>query len=114
MTPADLAGAPPLALAQAQAAPSIWIQLIPFVLIFVIMYFLIIRPQQKRMKEHQSMLEALRKGDEVVTSGGIIAKVSKVGDDEVEGEISDGVKVRIVKHTISNVVSKTEPVGAQR
>ncbi|MEM9724673.1 MAG: preprotein translocase subunit YajC [Pseudomonadota bacterium] len=88
--------------------------LIPFALIFVIMYFLIIRPQQRRVKEHQEMIAALRRGDEVVTAGGVVAKITKVkeGEDEVEGEIADGVRVRIVKATIGAVLSKTAPADA--
>ena len=85
-------------------------QFIPLILIFVIMYFLLIRPQQKKMKEHKAMVEALRRGDQVVTQGGIIGKVSKVKEDgEVEVEIAEGVKVRVVQATISQVLSKTEP-----
>lgn len=84
--------------------------LVPFILIFVIMYFLLIRPQQKRAKEHKAMVAALRRGDQVVTQGGVIGKVVKVkDDDEVEVEIADGVKVRVVRSTIVAVVSKTEP-----
>lgn len=86
--------------------------LIPFVLIFVIMYFLMIRPQQKRMKEHRAMVEALKKGDQVVTQGGILGKVASVRDNEVEIEIAQGVKVRVVRSTISSVVSKTDPAPA--
>jgi preprotein translocase subunit YajC len=74
------------------------------------MYFLLIRPQQKKVKEHQAMVSALRRGDQVVTQGGVIGKVVKVKDDgEVEVEIADGVKVRVVQSTIATVVSKTEP-----
>jgi len=83
---------------------------VPLILIFAIMYFLLIRPQQKKMKEHKAMVEALRRGDQVVTQGGIIGKVSKVKEgDEVEVEIAEGVKVRVVRATISQVLSKTEP-----
>lgn len=85
-------------------------QFIPLILIFAIMYFLLIRPQQKKVKEHQAMVAALRRGDQVVTQGGLIGKVVKVKDDgEVEVEIADGVKVRVVQSTIATVVSKTEP-----
>jgi preprotein translocase subunit YajC len=85
--------------------------LVPFVLIFVIMWFLIIRPQQKRVKSHQEMIKNVRRGDTVVTSGGIIAKVSKVIDDaEIEAEIADGVRVKLVKSMIQDVRSKSEPV----
>ena len=86
--------------------------LLPLVLIFVIFYFLLIRPQQKRAKEHKLTVENLRLGDQVVTAGGVIAKVTKVIDDnEVEVEISQGVKVKLVRSTISGVLSKTEPAN---
>ena len=86
-------------------------QFIPLILIFGIMYFLLIRPQQKKLKEHQAMLNALRRGDQVITQGGIMGKITKVKDDssEVEVEIASGVNVRIVKATIATVVNKTEP-----
>lgn len=84
-------------------------QFIPLILIFAIMWFLLIRPQQKKLKEHQAMVSALRRGDQVVTQGGMIGKVSKVKDDELEVEISEGVKVRVVRNTIAQVLSKTEP-----
>ncbi|WP_293798727.1 preprotein translocase subunit YajC [uncultured Bosea sp.] len=87
------------------------IQLVPFLLIFVIMWFLIIRPQQRRAKSHQELIKNVRRGDTVVTSGGLIAKVSKVVDDaELEVEIADGVRVRIVRGMIQDVRSKSEPV----
>ncbi|MEJ5216786.1 preprotein translocase subunit YajC [Cognatishimia sp. D5M38] len=87
-------------------------QFMPLILIFAIMYFLLIRPQQKKVKEHQAMVAAVRRGDEVVTQGGLIGKVSKVkdGENELEVEIADGVKVRVVQNTIADVKSKTEPV----
>jgi len=85
---------------------------IPLILIFAIMYFLLIRPQQKKAKDHQKMVEALRRGDQIVTQGGIIGKVTKVKDEgEVEVEIASGVKVRVVKATIAQVISKTEPAA---
>lgn len=85
-------------------------QFIPLILIFAIMYFLLIRPQQKKLKEHKAMVEALRRGDQVVTQGGLIGKVSKVKDEsEIEVELADGVKVRVVRATIAQVLSKTEP-----
>ncbi|MBF9031363.1 preprotein translocase subunit YajC [Rhodobacterales bacterium HKCCE3408] len=85
-------------------------QIILLALIFGIMYFLLIRPQQKKVKEHQAMVAALRRGDEVVTQGGLIGKITKVKDDnEVEVELSQGVKVRVVRQTIATVRSKTEP-----
>ena len=85
--------------------------LIPLILIFGIMYFLLIRPQQKKLKVHQAMITALRRGDQVVTAGGLIGKVTKVKDEgnEVEVEIATGVNVRVVRSTITSVVSKTEP-----
>ncbi|MGR3634369.1 MAG: preprotein translocase subunit YajC [Shimia sp.] len=87
-------------------------QFLPLILIFAIMYFLLIRPQQKKVKEHQNMVEALRKGDRVVTQGGLIGKVVKVKEDnEVEVEVAEGVKVRVVKSTIAQVLSKTEPAN---
>ena len=81
--------------------------------IFAIMYFLLIRPQQKKMKEHQKMIEAVSRGDQVITQGGIIGKVVKVRDDgEVEVQIAEGVKVRVIKSTIVQVLNKTEPAAA--
>ena len=87
-------------------------QFIPLILIFVIMYFLILRPQQKRMKEHRNMVQALKRGDQVVTQGGLIGKVTDVKDDEIAVEIAQGVKVRVVRATVAQVVSKTAPVAA--
>ena len=90
---------------------DVLMSLVPFVLIFVIMWFLIIRPQQRRAKAHQELIKNVRRGDTVVTSGGMIAKVSKVVDDgEIEVEIADGVRVRIVRGMIQDVRSKGEPV----
>ncbi|MCB1398708.1 MAG: preprotein translocase subunit YajC [Rhodobacteraceae bacterium] len=87
-------------------------QFIPLILIFVIMYFLLIRPQQKKVKEHRAMVEALRRGDQVITQGGIIGKVTHVREDgELEVEIAQGVKVRVVKSTIAQVLNKTEPAA---
>jgi preprotein translocase subunit YajC len=85
--------------------------LLPFILIFVIMYFLILRPQQRRVKQHAEMVNALRRGDTIVTSGGVIGKVTKVIDDnEVELQIADGVKIRQSRSMISEVRAKGEPV----
>ena len=85
-------------------------QFTPLILIFGIMYFLLIRPQQKKVKEHAAMVSALRRGDQVVTQGGLIGKVVKVKEDnEVDVELSEGVKVRVVHSTIAQVLSKTEP-----
>ena len=82
--------------------------LVPLLLIFLIMYFIIIRPQQKKAKEHKLMVEALKRGDQVLTQGGIIGKVSKIKDDnEIEVEISANTKVRIVRSTVVNVLNKS-------
>lgn len=85
--------------------------LLPFVLIFVIMYFLILRPQQRRVKQHQEMVKNLRRGDTVITSGGLVGKVTKVvDDDQVEVEIADGVRVRQMRGMVTDVRAKGEPV----
>jgi preprotein translocase subunit YajC len=90
---------------------SMLVSLLPFILIFVIMYFLILRPQQKRVKMHQEMVKNLRRGDTVVTSGGLIGKVTKVVDDEqIEVEIGEGVKIRQARQMIAEVRAKGEPV----
>jgi len=96
----------------AGGAGSAFASFVPLILIFAIMYFLLIRPQQKKVKEHQAMVAALRRGDQVVTQGGVIGKVSKVkedGSNEIEVEIAEGVKIRVVKNTVAQVLSKTEP-----
>lgn len=85
---------------------------LPLILIFVVFYFLLIRPQQKKMKAHKAMLGAVRRGDKIVTGGGIIGTITKVIDDnEVTVEIADGVKVRVQRGLISSVMSKTQPVN---
>jgi preprotein translocase subunit YajC len=99
-----------LAAAAPSGGASFIIQTIPLVLIFVIFWFLLIRPQQKRMKEHQAQIAAVKKGDRVVTGGGLIGKVTKVGDSEVEVELGQGVKVTAVKSTLSQVV---DPAAAK-
>lgn len=90
------------------------LQLVPFVLIFVIMWFLIIRPQQRRAKDHQELIRNVRRGDTVVSSGGIVGKVTKAGaeDGEIEVEIAEGVRVKLVRAMISEVRAKGEPVKA--
>ncbi|HUD50694.1 preprotein translocase subunit YajC [Parvibaculum sp.] len=88
------------------------VSLFPFIALFAIMYFLVLRPQQKRLKDHQAMVANVRRGDTVVTSGGIIGKVSKTDDLEVQVEIAEGVKIRVVKSTLAEVRSKSEPVPA--
>lgn len=85
--------------------------LLPFVLIFVIMYFLILRPQQKRVKSHQEMVKNVRRGDTVITNGGLVGKVTKViDDDQIEVEIADGVRIRQMRQMVSDVRAKGEPV----
>ena len=83
---------------------------IPIILIFVIMYFLLIRPQQKKIKEHKNMVDNLRRGDQVLTQGGIIGKITKVKEgEEIEVELAKEVKVSVIRSTIVNVLSKSEP-----
>ena len=83
---------------------------IPIILIFVIMYFLLIRPQKKKIKEHKNMVDNLRRGDQVLTQGGIIGKITKVKEgEEIEVELAKDVKVSVIRSTIVNVLSKTEP-----
>ncbi|MBA4788677.1 MAG: preprotein translocase subunit YajC [Pseudomonadota bacterium] len=105
ITPAFAQGA-----SAAGGGTDMLIQLAPFLLIFVVMYFLILRPQQKRAKAHQEMVNALRRGDVVVTSGGLVGKVARVVDEaEVELQIADNVKVRQLRAHITTVRSKGEP-----
>jgi preprotein translocase subunit YajC len=87
--------------------------LVPTILIIGIMYFLMIRPQQKRMKAHRELIAGIRRGDVVVTSGGIIGKVAKVDENEVQVEIADGVKIKIIRSTVSEVRGKGEGGSAQ-
>ena len=82
----------------------------PLILIFVVFYFLLIRPQQKKMRDHREMLAAIRRGDKVVTGGGIIGQVVKVGEnDELSVEIADEVRVKVLRSTVSAVLSKPQP-----
>ncbi len=84
-------------------------QFIPLILIFVIFYFFLIRPQQKKVKEHKEMVKNLKRGDEVITSGGIIGKVDRVfEDDRLEIDISEGVKVQVIKNTVQGHLKKEE------
>ena len=85
--------------------------LLPFILIFVIMYFLILRPQQKRQKQHAEMVKNVRRGDTVITAGGLVGKVTKVSDDDhIEVEVAEGVRVRQMRTMIADVRAKGEPV----
>jgi len=96
------------ALAQAAggAQPNPIMQLLPLILIFVVFYFLLIRPQAKRAKEHKGMVAALAVGDEVVTSGGILGKVTEAGEQFLTVEVADGVRVKVQRHTVSSVLPK--------
>jgi preprotein translocase subunit YajC len=90
------------------------IQFLPLVLIFVVFYFLLIRPQQRKAKDHKTMLDALRRGDRVVTGGGIIGTVARVDNPEdVTVDIADGVRVRVLRSTISSVLAKPDPAATR-
>jgi preprotein translocase subunit YajC len=100
------------AAAQPGNGSAILLGILPWLLIFLIFYLLMIRPQQRRAKEHQAALAAIKKGDEVITGGGIRGKVSKVTDDELEVEIASNVRVRVVKGTVSQVLTpKAKPAN---
>lgn len=104
---------PAFAQTAAPGGSDILVQMLPFVLIFIIMYFLLIRPQQKRVKTHQEMIKNVRRGDTVVLNSGMIGKVTKVIDDtEAEVEIADNVRVKVVKSMIADVRNKSEPAPA--
>jgi preprotein translocase subunit YajC len=109
----------PISTAHAQALgglldQSAMIQFLPLVLIFVVFYFLLIRPQQQKQKTHRTMLEALRRGDRVVTGGGIIGTVNRVtSTEEVEIDIAQGVRVRVLRSTITSVLAKPDPAAAR-
>lgn len=92
------------------AAPGLMESLVPFILIFIVFYFLLIRPQQKRAKEHKTMQSAIRRGDKIVTNGGIFGEVIKAKDDGVvEVEIAEGVRVKVDRNMISGIVAKPVP-----
>lgn len=91
--------------------PSILISFLPLIAVFAIFYFLVIRPQQRKVKDHQAKISAVRRNDTVVTSGGLRGKVTKLLDNgDLEVEIAKGIKVKVVKHMLADVVSKTEVV----
>ena len=97
------------AYAQATAAPAgaaAFAQFVPLILVFAIMYFLILRPQQRKLRQHRDMVAALKRGDEIITNGGLIGRVVSVRDDEVDVEIAQNVRVRVVRGMISQVVSQ--------
>jgi preprotein translocase subunit YajC len=110
----------PILMSMVQAAPAggaggsagLLMGILPWILIFVIFYLLMIRPQQRKVKEHQAAIAAVKKGDDVITGGGIRGRVTKVSDEEAEIEIAQGVKIRVVKATISEVLTvKTKPAN---
>ncbi len=93
--------------AQATAQqPSMLASFIPLILIFLIFYFLLIRPQQKKQKEHKILLESIKRGDEILSSGGILGKVLKVDNDKLTVEIAKGVNVTIIRATVADVIKK--------
>ena len=95
------------------ATPDMFFSILPFVLIFVIMYFMIIRPQRQQLKKRGEMLAAVRRGDTVVTGGGLIGKVTKVDENELEVDLGSGLKVTALRSTIADVRVKGEPVANQ-
>jgi preprotein translocase subunit YajC len=100
------------AAAQPSGTEAFLFQTFPFIAIFFIFYLLWIRPQQRRVKEHQATIAAVKKGDDVITGGGIRGRVTKVSDDEAEVEIANGVRVRVVKSTLTHVLSgNTKPAN---
>ena len=107
----------PILMSMVQAVPAsgtsqILVGILPWLLIFVIFYMLMIRPQQRRVKEHQEAIAAVKKGDDIITGGGIRGRVTKVTDDEAEVEIAQGVKIRVIKSTISTVLKpNTKPAN---
>lgn len=103
---------PAYAQASGAGGGDVFVSLLPLVLIFIVFYFLLIRPQQQKMKQHKAMLEALKKGDQVLTGGGIVGKVTRVDPDGmVMVEIAQGVQVKVVKGTISDVMTKPAPAA---
>jgi len=101
--------------AGAASQPSLFDTMLPLILIVVVFWFLILRPQNKKMKEHREMVNNVSRGDTVVTAGGLIGKVAKVKDEnEIEVDIAEGVRVRVVKSTLTDVRSKNEPVKTDK
>ena len=103
---------PAAAQAAPAAGPSIWTQILMFLPLILIFYFLLIRPQQQRQKKHTQMVSAIKRGDTVVTAGGLIGKVNKVNDAEISVDLAENVRVRIVKSMVVEVRNKAEPVPA--
>jgi len=94
-------------------ASSTLVQIAPLALIFVVFYFFLIRPQQQKAKEQKAMLNAIRRGDRIVTGGGLIGTVSKAGDDELQVDLAEGVRVRVVRSTVASVLTRGEPAKAK-
>lgn len=103
---------PAAAQAAPAAGPSIWTQILMFLPLILIFYFLLIRPQQQRQKKHTQMVSAIKRGDTVVTAGGLIGKVNKVNDAEISIDLAENVRVRVVKSMVVEVRNKAEPVPA--
>jgi len=97
--------------ATTQAAPSIFDMILPMALIFVLFWFLLIRPQTKRMKEHQAMLSQIQRGDKIMTSGGVLGKVTKVAETELTVEIAKGIKIQVRRGMVADVLNRTEPAN---
>ncbi|MCS6879383.1 MAG: preprotein translocase subunit YajC [Geminicoccaceae bacterium] len=105
---------PAFAQAQGAGGGDVFVSLLPLVLIFIVFYFLLIRPQQQKMKQHRAMLDALKKGDQVLTGGGIFGKVTRIDPDgTVMVEIAQGVVVKVAKGTISDVLTKPAPAAPE-
>jgi preprotein translocase subunit YajC len=100
------------AAADSSSTMGIAMNILPLVLIFVVFYFLLIRPQQQRLKAHKEMVANVRRGDVVVTGGGMIGKITRVSDDEATVELAENVRVRVLRSTITEVRAKTEPAPA--
>ncbi len=92
--------------AAAQQQPDLLSAMFPFIILFIVFYFLLIRPQSKRAKEHKQMIEALKKGDEIVTAGGLMGKVIEVGDNFVELELADNIQVKLERASVAKVMPK--------
>jgi len=86
--------------------PPAWVQLLPLVILFVLMYFVLLRPQMKRQKEQKAMIEALAKGDEVVTAGGVLGRITKMGDSIVHVEVASGIELQIQRASVAQVLPK--------
>lgn len=112
MTDASLS---PLYLAQSAVGPNMLIQILPFILIFVVFYFVLIRPQKRRVQQHQEMINNVRRGDSITTNGGLIGKVTKVTEDpEIQIEIAEGVRVKVMRTMIADVRVKGDAASEEK